>query len=325
MARFEYSQARTLRHAVSLLARYGEGTQVVAGTTDFFVRWRQGFWNPSRVVSIKRTAGLDRLSYSSRAGLRMGPLVTIRTLETHPIIRRHYPCLTAAATAFARLQIRNLATVGGNVCNASPAGDTLPSLLALEARCRIVGPDGQRWLPIEEFFVGPGRSALKAGEVLAELRVPPSAPNTGSIYIKDSPRSAMDIASVGVTSVVSLDHGLRVFRNVSIALGAVAPTPMHARTAEATLAGRPVGQGLIDEAAHAAAEEARPIDDIRGSARHRRAIVEALTRRTIQYAVEMAQNEDTPFETLRSLSVEGTFRGNGIQVPVQSDSDELSF
>ena len=100
---------------------------------------------------------------------------------------------------------------------------------------------------------------------------------------------------------------------------------MHARTAEATLAGRPVGQGLIDEAAHAAAEEARPIDDIRGSARHRRAIVEALTRRTIQYAVEMAQNENTPFETLRSLSVEGTFRGNGIQVPVQSDSDALSF
>ena len=306
MTRFEYSEARTLRQAVSLLARYGEGTQIVAGTTDFLVRWRQGFWNPSRVVSIKRIASLDHVRYSPRAGLRMGPLVTIRTLETHPIIRQHYPCLTAAASAFAGVQVRNLATVGGNVCNASPAGDTLPSLLALEARCRIVGPDGQRWLPIEEFFVGPGRSALKPGEVLAELRVPPPAPNTGSIYIKDSPRSAMDIAAVGVTSVVSLDRGLRTFRNVSIALGAVAPTPIRARAAEAILAGRPVEQGAIDEAARAAAEEARPIDDIRASASHRRAIVEALTRRTIQYGVEMARSEQTPFEVLRSLSVGGT-------------------
>ena len=129
MGRFEYLEARTVRQAVSLLQRHGDGARVVAGATDFLVRWRQGFWDPSYVVSIKRIPGLDRVSYSPRTGLRLGTLATVRTLETHPIIRSRYPALTAAACTFAGIQVRNLATVGGNVCNASPAGDN-PALLA---------------------------------------------------------------------------------------------------------------------------------------------------------------------------------------------------
>jgi len=304
MSRFEYLEARTLRQAVSLLKRYGEEARIVAGTTDFLVRWRQGFWKPSYVVSIKRIPGLDRVSYSPRAGLRLGALVTVRTLETHPIIRQHYPALTAAATTFAGVQVRNLATVGGNVCNASPAGDTLSSLLAFEAQCRIVGPEGERWMPLDQFFLGPGRSALKPGEVLAEFRLPPPLSNTGSLYIKDSPRSAMDIAAAGVASVISLDDSGQVCRDVKIALGAVAPTPIRARAAEEILRGQAVDQERIDEVARAAAAEARPIDDIRGSARHRRAIVEALTRRTVEYAVQMAQKTELPFEVQRRLAVE---------------------
>ena len=307
MARFEFLEARTLRQALSLLKRYGEAAQAVAGTTDFLVRWRQGFWTPSYVVSIKRIPGLDRLRYSPRTGLRMGTLVTMRDLETHPLIRKHYPALSAAAATFAGVQVRNLATVGGNVCNASPAGDTLPSLVAYQAKCRIVSPEGERWLPIEQFFVAPGRSALKPGELLTELRLPPPLPSSGSLYIKDSPRGAMDIASVGVTSVVSLQEGGRVFRDVKIGLGAVAPTPIRASSAEGTLNGQPVDPDQINAAARAASAEAKPIDDIRGSAKHRRSIVEVLTRRTLQYAVQMAQGTELSFEIQRGLAVEAVF------------------
>ena len=244
----------------------------MAGATDLLIRWRQGFWEPSHLVSIKRIPGLDRVSYGRRTGLRLGALATVRTLETHPIIRSHYPALTAAACTFAGVQIRNLATVGGNVCNASPAGDTLPSLLAFEAQCRIAGPQGERWMPLDQFFIGPGRSALEPGEVLTEFRIPPPPPKCGSLYIKDSPRSAMDISAVGVASVVSLDNGGQTCREAKIALGSVAATPIRAKAAEDILRGRRLDQEIIAEASRVAAEESRPIDDIRASAGHRRAI-----------------------------------------------------
>ena len=310
-ARFEYLEARTVRQAVSLLSKHGDKARIVAGATDFLIRWRQGFWNPTYVVSIKRIPGLDRVSYSPRTGLRLGALATVGTLETHPIIRRHYPALSAAASTFAGVQVRNLATVGGNVCNASPSGDTLPSLLAFEAQCRIMGPEGERWMPLDQFFLSPGRSALKPGEILTELRLPTPGLGVGSLYIKDSPRSAMDIAAVGVTSVVYLDVGGQTCRDVKIALGAVAATPMRAKTAEAVLRGKLLDQNLIDEASRAAAAESRPIDDIRGSARHRRSIVESLTRRTLQYAVRMAQKTEIPFEVQRDLAVGAGFEYMG--------------
>ena len=303
MSRFEYLQPRTLRQAVALLERHGQEARIVAGATDFLVRWRQGTWVPSYVVSLAGIPGLDRVSYSPRGGLRLGALVTVRTLETHPATREHYTALSAAATTFAGLQVRNLATVGGNVCNASPAGDTLPALLAFEAECRIVGPGGVRVLPLDQVFAGPGRSSLATGEVLTELRLPPLPRNTGSLYIKDSPRSAMDIASVGVAAVVSMG-GRQVCQEARIALGAVAPTPIRARAAEDLLRGQPVDQDLLHQAAQAAAGECSPIDDIRASASHRRAIVEALTGRVVDHAVRMAQGTSIPFEAQRRLAVE---------------------
>ena len=159
-------------------------------------------------------------------------------------------------------------------------------------------------MPVDQFFVGPGRSALKHGEILTELRLPPPPPNTGSLYIKDSPRSAMDIAAVGVASVVSLDAAGQVFKEVKIAMGAVGPTPFEAKAAAGVLVGKQVTQVIIDEAARVAVSEARPIDDIRATAAHRRAIVEQLTRRTLHYAVQMARSSDIPFEMQRDLAVE---------------------
>jgi carbon-monoxide dehydrogenase medium subunit len=303
MNRFEYVEAHTLPDAIGALSR-DEGTRIVAGATDFLVRWRQGAWKPRAVLSIQRIPGLDQIDYSPATGLSLGSLVTIRTLELHPLIQQHYPALSQAATTFAGVQIRNLATVGGNVCNASPSGDTLPALIAYGAECRVLGPEGERLMPLEGFFLGPGRTALRPTEILVELRLPPLPPHTGALYIKHSPRSAMDISTVGVASTVTLDGGAGVCREARITLGAVAPTVIRARSAEALLRGQRLDVGLLQQAARAAMEDARPIDDIRGTARHRRAIVEALTGRTLRSAVQMAQGTNFPFQTQRALAVE---------------------
>jgi aerobic carbon-monoxide dehydrogenase medium subunit len=305
MNRFEYLEARTLPEAIALLGQ-DEGTRIVAGATDLLVRWRQGLWKPRSVLNIKGIPGLDRVSYNPATGLSLGTLATIRTLELHPLVQAHYPALSQAATTFAGVQIRNLATVGGNVCNASPAGDTLPALIAYGAECRLIGPEGERLVPLEGFLLGPGRTVLRPAELLLELHLPPPPPHTGALYIKHSPRSAMDISAVGVASVVTLEGRDGVCRAVGIALGAVAPTVLRARSAEALLRGQRLDAALIQQAARAAMEEARPIDDIRGTARHRRAIVEALTGRTLRSAMQMAQGTNFPFRTQRALAVEAT-------------------
>ena len=307
MARFEYLEAHTVRQAISMLERHGEKARIVAGSTDFLVRWRLGTWEPDYVVNIQRVPGLGRLTYSRRTGLRMGALTTVRTLETSPIIRQHYPALAAAAASFAGVQVRNLATVGGNICNASPAGDTLPALLAFDAECRIVGPGGERFMPLEQFFLGPGRTALQQSEILAEIRLPPPAPNSGSLYIKHSPRGAMDISTVGVASVVTLQGGGPVCRDARIALGAVAATPIRAHDAEALLRGQAITPELIDAAAGEAQAAARPIDDVRGTSSHRKEIVRVLAQRTLERAEAAARQEPFPFELQRRLAVQAAF------------------
>ena len=307
MARFEYLEARTLRQAISLCQRHGDQARLVAGSTDFLVRWRLGSWRPQYVINIQHISSLQRVSYSARNGLRLGALVTVETLQNHPVIRRRYPALSAAAATFAGVQVRNLATVGGNVCNASPSGDTLPALLAFDAQCRIAGPNGERFAPLDQFFTGPGATILQAGEILAELRLPPPQPNSGSLYIKHSPRGAMDIATVGVASVVSLQDRGTVCRDAKIALGAVAPTPVRAHGAEDMLRGQLLTPELIAAAASEAQRGSGPIDDIRGTGEHRKAMVLVLTQRTLERAIVMARREPMPFEVQRRLAVQAAF------------------
>ncbi|ETW93053.1 MAG: hypothetical protein ETSY1_40920 [Candidatus Entotheonella factor] len=304
MNRFEYREARTIDEAVETLNR-DNGGRMVAGATDVLIRWRQGAWTPRYVLNIKRIPGLDEVNYSPDEGLRLGTLVNVRTLEQHPLIRQHYPALTQAATAFAGVQIRNLATVGGNVCNASPAGDTLPALLAYGAVCHLAGPSGTREVRLADFFQGPSQTALQPAELLVELRLPPPLPHTGALYIKHSPRSTMDIATAGAVSLVSLEG--EVCQQVRIVLGAVAPTVIRVPEAETLLTGHAPDESRLQQAAQAAVDAASPIDDIRGTAAHRRAIVQPLVQRTLHYAVQMAQGADLSFETQRGLAVEAAF------------------
>jgi len=304
MNRFDYREAHTIDEAVETLSR-DEGGRIVAGATDVLIRWRQGVWQPRYVLNIKRIEGLDGVQYDPAEGLRLGALTKVRTLEQHPLIRQHYPALAQAAAAFAGVQIRNLATVGGNVCNASPAGDTLPALLAYDAVCHMKGPDGARAVPLADFLQGPSQTALRPAELLVALRLPPSLPHTGALYIKHSPRHSMDISTVGVAAVMSLEGG--VCRQVRMALGAVAPTVIRAAEAEALLTGQAPEAARLQQAAQAAAAAARPIDDIRGAAAHRRAIVAPLAQRALTYAAHMAQGAELSFETQRGLAVETVF------------------
>ena len=307
MLRFDFLEARNLRHAISLLDRHGEEARLVAGSTDFLVRWRQGFWRPALVINLKGISSLGRVTYGQANGLRLGALATVQAIENHPQVRRRYQALAAGATSFAGVQVRNLATLGGNVCNASPAGDTLPALLAFDAQCKIAGPDGVRIVPLTEFFRGPGRTALAPNEVLTELTLPPPPPNCGSLYIKHSPRGAMDIATVGVAAVISLEEDGRTCRDARIALGAVGPTPFRATTAENLLRGRDVTPELLAEAAAEAEKAATPIDDVRSTAAYRKAMVEALTRRTLQHSFRAASGARISFEEQRRLAVQTAF------------------
>ena len=303
MRRFEYLEARTLRQAIRMLQQHGDNARIVAGSTDFLVRWRAGFWRPDYVVNIQRIPGLGRLSFSRRNGLRLGALVTIQALEQHSAIRRHYPALAAAAASFAGVQVRNLATVGGNICNASPSGDTLPALLAYGAECRLSGPDGQREVPLAQLFAGPGRTVLAHDEILTEIMLPPPAPNTGSLYIKHSPRGAMDIATVGVASAVTVDRSGEC-TDARIALGAVAPTPLRAYAAEDMLRGKQIDADLLQQAAEAAMSQATPIDDVRGTAGYRSQMVGVLTRRTLEHAASTAAGTPLAYEDHRRLAIQ---------------------
>ena len=302
MRRFEYLEARTLRQAIGMLQRHGPQARIVAASTDFLVRWRAGFWHPEYVVNIQHIPRLDRVAFSRRNGLRLGALVTIQTLEQHPAIRRHYPALAAAAFSFAGVQVRNLATVGGNICNASPSGDTIPALLAYDATCRIAGPDGQREVPLDQLFTGPGQTVLGHQEVLTEISLPSPAPNTGALYIKHSPRGAMDIATVGVASAVTVDRS-GVCTDAKIALGAVAPTPLRARSAEDALRGKKLDDELLLAATDQAMAQATPIDDVRGTAQYRREMVGVLTRRTLERAVADAKGA-LPYDDQRRLAIQ---------------------
>lgn len=302
MARFDYLEPHSLNEALDMLAEHGDKTRLVAGSTDFLIRWRTGFWRPESVVCMQHVPGLDYISWNPDDGLSIGAMASVQDIEQSDDVRRQYPALAAGAAAFAGVQVRNLATVAGNICNASPAGDTLPALLAYNAQCRIVGQGGERWLALDEVFVGPGRTALEAGEILTEIRLPPPAPDTGGLYIKHSPRGAMDISAVGAASVVSLAAD-GTCASVRIALGAVAPTPIRAYGAEGRLVSQTPDAANIAEAARLSAQACNPIADVRSGAEYRREMVRVLVERTLRHGAATAGNTPS-FEDIRRLAVQ---------------------
>jgi carbon-monoxide dehydrogenase medium subunit len=277
--RFNYLEPTTIKEAVSLLSKYDGRAKVIAGGTDLLVQIRDKVILPEYVVDITYLPGLDYISYDKKQGLKIGALTTIRALEKSGELLQACPVIAQSAGLLGSVAIRNVATVGGNLCNAAPSADTAPALIGLSARAKIVGPGGERVVPLEEFFTGPGQTVLKTGEMLAEIQVPVPPPGTKGAYLKHS-RSAVDLATVGVAVIMVLDSG-EVCKDVKIVLGAVAPTPMRAKKAEEILRGKKIGPALIEKAAESASVEAKPITDVRASAEYRREMVKVFTRRAI--------------------------------------------
>ena len=277
----------TLEAAIEALD--ARGAIPLAGATDLIPAMRRGELTPRRLVDLKRIPQLRGIR-RSRAGVRIGAAVPVADLLSDPVIAREAPLLAETARQFGAPQIRTLATVGGNLCNAAPSADLALPLLVLDARVEIRGPDGRRTLDLCEFFRGVNRTALSRGEIVTAVIVPRRRARQGAAHIKLGIRRAMDLAVVGVAAAVELQRG-DACRRVRIALGAVAPRPMRATRAEAVLEGRVVTEAVIDAAAEAAANQCRPISDVRGSAEYRRDMVRTLTARALREAVRRAAKE----------------------------------
>jgi len=279
--RFEYLEPRTVQQAIAMLSQHDGKAKVIAGGTDLLNEIRTKIISPEQVVDIGCLPGLDRLAYDDQGTLSIGALTTIRAVEISTEVKEHHPVISQAAGQIGSIAIRNMGTIGGNLCHASPTADMAPSLISLGAALNIVGSAGERTVAVEHFFTGPSRTVLETGEILIGIQVPRMPPQAKAVYFKHAIRGAADLAIVGVAAMVGLEDGR--CRNVRIALGAVAPTPMRAKSAEGLLDGNELSDSLIKNAAQAAAEECRPITDLRASSDYRRQMVKVLTKRAIKH------------------------------------------
>ena len=287
---FEYVVANDIREVCSLLQRYEDRAKVIAGGTDLLISMKQRIVSPRYVIGLKNLPDFDHLVYRENQGLRLGPLVTLRSMVESLIIRERFGGLWTACSKIGTPQIRSMGTLGGNLCNAAPSADSAPPLIASQTVVKIMGVNGERSLPLEAFFVGPGKTALQPGEILVEMDVPCSPPRSGLVYVKLPARTAVDIAAVGVAASITLDAKDETCQEVRIVLGAVAPTPSRSKGAEEILRGRKIKDPVIEKAAQLASQEARPISDVRSSAAYRTEMVYVLTKQAIREALAQAES-----------------------------------
>jgi carbon-monoxide dehydrogenase medium subunit len=284
--RFELAIPDSVEACLAVLAQRGPEAKLLAGGTDLLPQLKNHLLNPAYVVDLSGVRDLRVLEGEARRGFRIGAAVSARELEVHPGVCAAYPALAESGALVGSIQVRNLATIGGNMCNAAPSADMAPPLVALEAEAIIAGPTGRRRVPMGDFFTGVRQTVLGPDELLVEFAVPALPPRSGGSYMRHTPRRELDIAVVGVASQVTLSDG--VCGKARIALAAVAPTPLRATAAEQALEGQPLTPQAITRAAELAVQAARPIDDQRGSAEFRRHLVRVLTRRTLAVALERA-------------------------------------
>lgn len=281
----DYCRPASFKEALAALAADGTST-VIAGGTDLLVDIKFRDFHPAGLVNIN---ALDELRYVREApdGLRIGALTSVEALAGSPVVAERFTAIADAARTFASLQVRNLATIGGSLGRATPAGDLLPPLLCLDATVVLARDGSERVVPLPGFFLGPRRTVLEQGELVREVVVPVPPPRSGSSYARMSYRDVLDLAIVGVASRLTLDGDGRI-AEARVALGAVAPTPIRAPRTEALLLGRPITDELIEEAGATAASEATPISDQRASAEYRTLITGVLARRSLRAAADAA-------------------------------------
>ncbi|HXN87726.1 MAG TPA: xanthine dehydrogenase family protein subunit M [Candidatus Binataceae bacterium] len=289
MHEINYEVPTTVAQAVTMLKRHGEKARPLCGGTDLLIQLRAGVRRPEFIVDLKHIKELRQIKFDAKKGVRLGAAVPCIEVFESEAMRKHYPGLTEAAHLIGSLQIQNRASVGGNLCNGSPAADTTPALIAVGAKARIAGGRAPREVAVEDFVISPGRTVLKPGEILVEFVIPAPKPHTSDSYLRFIPRNEMDIAVVGVGTSITLDGD--IVKAARIGLGAVGPTPIFAEKASASLIGKKLDHAAIEAASQLAIEVATPIDDMRGTAEFRKHIVGVLTQRTIQIAADRARGK----------------------------------
>ncbi|HIF71130.1 MAG TPA: xanthine dehydrogenase family protein subunit M [Dehalococcoidia bacterium] len=285
---FAYVAPSTVAEAVAVLNEHGDRARPLAGGTDLLVKARANVWELDAVVDIKNIPELMTLSVNGD-GLSIGAGVPCYQVYDNSDVAAEYPGIIDGASIIGGIQIQSRAGLGGNLCNASPSGDGIPSLIAYSAVAKIASTSGTREVAVEDFCTGPSRTVLEAGELLVSIEVPKPAANSGAAYTRFIPRNEMDIAVAGVGVFVQLDDSGQNFVSARIALASVGPTPILASAAGDSLAGKPVNDETIAAASSLAKEAATPITDMRGTIDQRKQLVEVLTGRMINQAVERAR------------------------------------
>ncbi len=284
--KFKVLIPKTLDEALEMKKNYGDKARIYAGGTDLLIRMNQGVIKPEYVLYI---GGLDELRYvkfSPGDGLKIGASATLSDVLEEEATIKYYPALYNAIENMATTQVRNKATVIGNLCNAAPSADTAPPLIAYGSEVVIRSADGERVVPLEDFFKGPGITDLRENEMVVEVRVPPQEDKSFTSYVKFSHRSRVDIAIVGVAAKVLKENG--VCKDARIVLGAVAPVPMRAKRAEDFVKGKSIDESVADEAGKIASEESKPITDVRATKEYRRHLVGVLTKRALVFSFDKA-------------------------------------
>lgn len=288
LPKFEFHDPVDLAEACEVMAALGASARAIAGGTDLMVNMKKRVISPAHIVSLGRIPDLKSV-HRFDGKLRIGACVTVAELAEMPEIREAFGALQSGCRGLGSPLVRNLATIGGNLCSARPAADLPPSLIAYGASVVLRCKDGERSLPLDRFFKGPGLTAIKPDEVLTEIILDDPEPVSGAGYINLGVRKAQDCNIVNVASWLALTERRDAVREARIVLGSVGPTPIRAPKAEAVLVGRPPSESLFEEAGHAAAGDSTPILDFRGSAEYRRAMVSVLTQRTLGIALDRAK------------------------------------
>ena len=291
MHAIDYVAPKSIQEAVELMASKGDQARAMAGGTDLLVQLRGGRRTSEVVVDIKDISELNQLTYDSQKGLTIGAAVPCYKIYQDDQIAGLYPGLVDSASLIGSIQIQGRASIGGNLCNSAPSADGIPALIALGAVANVAGPNGNREIPVEEFCTGPGQNVLGSGEILVSVSIAAPQDNSGAAYLRFIPRNEMDIAVAGVGASVLLDSSGQNFVSARIALASVAPTPVFLKAAGDSLAGKPVSDDSINEAAEKAMGDAKPITDMRGTIKQRTHLIGVLTRRTLDNAIKRARGE----------------------------------
>ena len=279
---FNYLIPQTVAEAASLLAGHKEEAKIIAGGTDLLVMMKERTITPKYVINIKSISAVDFVKWDEKEGLSIGALTKVSTIANSDVIKEKCFSLYEAAESFGTTQVRNMATIGGNICRSSPSADLVPPLLAFDAEVKLVGAGGERVVPLESFFLGPGENVLK-NEILTEIRVQPPKGLYGTAF-KKLGRSSEDLAKANCAVRIVVTDGK--CEDVRIALGAVAPTPIRAKKAEQALKGKKINAKAIDEAAAKVAEDIAPITDVRSNVEYRTYVSQILVKRLINEVIK---------------------------------------